>query len=109
VATTRAPPLLAAAGSGLIGRWTFDGKDMPSGQVNDVSGQGNHGSARNMATTTMRVAGPIGQALSFDGSDDSVNTGDIAAMNGASALTVAGGSGTASQSAYPQYTHGSSS
>ena len=59
---------------GLIGWWTFDGKDMPSGKVNDVSGNGNHGSAINIATSTFYTVGKIGQGLKFDGADDHIQT-----------------------------------
>ncbi len=53
--------------NGLVGYWTFDGKNMPSGNVNDVSGQGNHmsitnGASVSFATSTGYVAGKIGQA-----------------------------------------------
>src|SRR3989344_3805799 len=61
---------------GLIGWWTFDGKDMPSGKVNDVSGNGNHGSAINIATSTFYTVGKIGQGLKFDGVNDYVNLGN---------------------------------
>lgn len=60
---------------GLVGHWTFDGKDMPQGQVNDRSGNGNHGSMTNMSTSTAYAEGVIGQALKFDGSNDYVLTG----------------------------------
>lgn len=53
--------------SGLVGYWTFDGKNMPQGQVNDISGQGNNGSMRSMSTSTAYIAGKIGQGLFFDG------------------------------------------
>jgi hypothetical protein len=61
---------------GLVGNWTFDGKDMDIGsstkEVYDVSGQGNHGNWQNHATTT--AIGKIGQGLQFDGVDDYVST-----------------------------------
>ncbi len=56
--------------NGLVGHWTFDGKDMTT-NVKDVSGQGNNGSLQGQTSTTS-VAGKIGQALSFDGTDDHV-------------------------------------
>ena len=55
---------------GLVGHWTFDGKDMPQGLVKDVSGAGNHGSQVSMSTTTAYASGKIGQALRFDGALD---------------------------------------
>src|SRR3989344_947475 len=55
----------------LQGYWTFDGADMyESGTVAaDKSGNGNNGTLTNGPQTTL---GKIGQALSFDGSDDHV-------------------------------------
>ena len=58
--------------TGLVGHWTFDGKDMPQGQVNDISGQGNNGSMYNMSTSTSYVPGKLGQGLNFDGVNDHV-------------------------------------
>jgi hypothetical protein len=67
---------------GLIGYWTFDGKDVDIGQVTaevrDVSVSANHGDWQNHATTT--APGKIGQALRFldVGVDDRVSMGDQA-------------------------------
>jgi len=61
--------------SGLVGHWTFDGKDMVS-NVADVSGNGNHGSLLGQTSTTT-TAGKVGQALEFDGSDDYVKVSDM--------------------------------
>jgi hypothetical protein len=71
---------------GLLGHWTFDGKDMLQ-KVADVSGQGNHGFLKGQTSTTT-TSGRLGQAIYFDGVDDTVDTGDINAIDGASALTV---------------------
>ena len=60
--------------SGLVGHWTFDGKDMIS-NVADVSGQGNTGYLNGtFATATSTAIGVLGQALEFNGSDDYVDT-----------------------------------
>lgn len=67
--------------SGLVGHWTFDGKDMPSGSVRDVSGQANHGSQTNMSTSTAYTEGKIGQALNFDGVDDFINVGSGSSLD----------------------------
>ena len=48
--------------TGLVGWWTFDGKDMIK-NVADSSGQGNNGFLLNMSTTS--VPGVFGQALKF--------------------------------------------
>jgi hypothetical protein len=54
--------------NGLVGYWSFDGQDMSrkNNMALDRSGQGNHGTITNGATTT---AGKIGQAMQFDGVD----------------------------------------
>ncbi|MHB1162931.1 MAG: LamG domain-containing protein [Minisyncoccota bacterium] len=54
---------------GLVGWWTFDGAQMVS-NVADSSGQGNNGNLRGGATTT--TPGPVGQALSFNGTSQYV-------------------------------------
>src|SRR3989338_9733136 len=70
---------------GLVGHWTFDGKDTP-GRANDISGQGNHGNLVAMSTSTSRVPGKIGQGLKFDGVNDYVKiSSDII---GTTALTI---------------------
>ena len=53
--------------SGLVGLWSFDGKDMNwrTNKALDRSGQGNDGELVNMSTSTSPVSGKIGQALQF--------------------------------------------
>ena len=75
------PPNYLTVNQGLVGWWTFDGPDMTGGTVWDRSGQGNHGSAIGMATSTMYAAGKIGQALKFDGVDDFVRVGNQSSLN----------------------------
>jgi len=60
--------------NGLVGHWTFDGKDMID-NATDRSGQGNHGDLTNFNSTTT-VSGKLGQALEFDGVNDYVDVGD---------------------------------
>jgi hypothetical protein len=82
---------LTPAGSlqtGLVGHWTFDGKDMIN-NVADVSGQGNNGSLFGQTSTTT-VIGKVGQALEFDGVDDYVNTGDVVNLNSVSSFSISG-------------------
>jgi hypothetical protein len=64
--------------NGLVGHWTFDGKDTnwATGVTLDKSGHGNSGQLTNMATRTSSVVGKIGQALKFDGLNDYVNMGN---------------------------------
>ena len=66
----------ASLTDGLVGYWTFDGKDTNWGtnKTNDLSGQGNTGTLTNMSTTTSPVVGKIGQGLKFDGTDDYVSS-----------------------------------
>jgi hypothetical protein len=54
---------------GLVGMWSFDGPDMAGVTAYDRSGQGNNGTLTNGPTVAI---GKVGQALSFDGSDDYV-------------------------------------
>src|SRR3989344_8866442 len=67
----------AALTDGLVGYWTFDGRDTNWGtnKTNDRSGSGNTGTMTSMSTTTSPVAGKAGQGLKFDGVDDYVNMG----------------------------------
>lgn len=83
VSATRSGGTLA---SGLIGHWTFDGKDMGP-NVRDVSGQGNHGNLTGIATTT--GIGKIGQSFSFPGSYSSyVDYGTAIDSSISTALTL---------------------
>jgi hypothetical protein len=61
--------------NGLVGWWTFDGKNThwDTGKTDDSSGNGNSGSLISMSTTTSPVLGKIGQALKCDGSASYVN------------------------------------
>src|SRR3989344_8190545 len=56
--------------NGLVGYWSFDGKDMAGVTAYDRSGQNNNGTLTN---GPVRAIGKIGQGLSFDGSNDYVN------------------------------------
>ncbi len=56
--------------NGLIGYWTFDGKDTnwtsaTAGTTNDLSGQGNTGTLTSMNQSTTPVSGVFGQGLNF--------------------------------------------
>jgi len=73
---------------GLVGHWTFDGKNVVNGVALDSSGSGNNGNLGSIATSTFYSIGKIGQGFNFDGVDDYVNVGDIASTDGLSALTV---------------------
>lgn len=58
---------------GLVGWWTFDGKDVVNGVALDKSGNGNNGNLINIATSTFYAQGKIGQAFNFDGVNDYVS------------------------------------
>jgi hypothetical protein len=55
---------------GLVGYWSFDGNSMAGTRAHDMSGQGNHGTLTGGPT---KVVGKLGQALSFDGTDDRID------------------------------------
>jgi hypothetical protein len=76
-------PANDSLGKGLVGWWTFDGKDMAGvapaiEYALDKSGNGNRGTLTNGPT---RVAGKIGQGLQFDGVDDYVNAGNASNLH----------------------------
>ena len=75
----KAPPYIGLQ-EGLVGYWSFDGPDMSQSTNNvwalDRSGNNNNGVLKNMATSSARKAGKIGQALDFDGVDDYINPDD---------------------------------
>lgn len=70
---------------GLIGLWSLDGADVTD-KVYDRSGQGNHAGLNGAATSSAKTSGRIGQALSFDGSNDYIDIPDI--IEGLSTMTV---------------------
>ncbi len=74
--------------SGLVGWWTFDGKDVVNGRANDVSGNANHGRLISISTSTFYTTGKIGQGFRFDAIDDYVDVGDLSGVEGKTALTV---------------------
>src|SRR5437867_9130954 len=53
-------------GNGLVGFWSFDGKDMSGNTAHDRSGQGNNLSS--LQQSPQKTIGKIGQALRFDDS-----------------------------------------
>ena len=71
--TINKPSNFLALNTGLVGWWTFDGPKMLT-NVADSSGQGNNGYLQGQTSTTT-VPGKLGQALSFDGSNDYVDRG----------------------------------
>src|SRR3989344_1234060 len=69
--------------SGLVGYWTFDGKDInwTANTTTDKSGNSNTGTLTNMSTTTSPTIGKIGQGLRFDASIDCVNAGSGSSLD----------------------------
>jgi hypothetical protein len=65
--------------TGLKGHWSFDGSDVSGATASDRSGSGSHGTLSGATITE----GQVGQALSFDGVDDSVSVSNtLSAANG---------------------------
>lgn len=81
---------------GLVGYWTFDGKDTnwKTATTSDKSGNGNTGTMVNMSTTTSPAPCKIGQALKFNGS-----TSYVSVSNTISSRSVAFWINSASSSA----------
>lgn len=75
---------------GLVGYWTLDGQDTnwETNTTTDRSGSSNTGTMINMSTSTNPISGVVGQGLSFDGSSDSVLTGDSASLSIAGAMSA---------------------
>jgi hypothetical protein len=70
--------------SNLVGWWPLDSSDIDwsTDTANDRSGNGNDGTFNGgMTNADSAVTGWIGQALSFDGSDDHIHVGDTSVMD----------------------------
>jgi uncharacterized protein (TIGR02145 family) len=82
--------------SGLVGHWTFDGGDMDwASTTGEAKNQGSTGVRGNVTNFTSRAATPgkLGQALTFDGTDDSITINGIAGAAspiGSGDVTIAG-------------------
>ncbi len=76
-------PVNPLSGGGLVGYWPFDGNSLnwATGQALDMSGSGNNGTLVSMSTTTSPVAGKIGQALSFNGTNQWVSFPDSPSLH----------------------------
>ncbi len=73
---------------GLVGLWSFDGKDMGTSTVFDRSGSGNNGTLTNVATSTFFASGKMGQAGLFDGVDDYTTSPDTSSLSQTGNITV---------------------
>lgn len=81
--TTVNPPNLQ---SGLVGHWTFDGKDLVS-NATDSAGS-NNGLLTGYSSATTTTAGPIGQSLIFNGTSQYVNAGTSAALQPSAPISM---------------------
>ncbi len=70
---------------GLVGYWTFNGKDLTTTTADDVSGNGNHGTLTN---GPVPAQGKVGQALEFDGVNDYMLINQANVLSGATDFTV---------------------
>ena len=75
---------------GLVGHWTFDGKNVVNGVALDSSGNGNNGNLINIATSTFYSYGKIGQGFNFDGTNDYINLGNNVSLAPSGAITIVG-------------------
>jgi hypothetical protein len=82
------PPNYLSMSSGLVGYWTFDGKDMIS-NVKDKSGSNNNGYLRGYTATTT-VLGKVGQALKFGGVNNYVSIPQASSLDLSGDATFSG-------------------
>ena len=73
---------------GLVGYWTFDGKDTANGVALDKSGNGRNGNLISIATSTFYTKGVIGQAFNFDGTNDRVTTASDSVGTGVATVSA---------------------
>ncbi|MFA6006767.1 MAG: LamG domain-containing protein [Candidatus Paceibacterota bacterium] len=71
--------------TGLIGYWTFDGKDMTATAALDKSGNNNTAIATG---SLLPIAGKIGQAMKLDGSTNCFTVTQTASLNSFSSQTI---------------------
>ncbi len=71
--------------TGLKGYWSFNGQDVSGTTAYDRSGAKNTGTLTNSPT---KVTGKVGQALSFDGTDDYVTVADANTLDITGAISM---------------------
>ncbi|MCA9354589.1 MAG: LamG domain-containing protein [Candidatus Kaiserbacteria bacterium] len=80
--------------TGLVGHWTFDGPDVDwsssTAEIEDVSGNGNDGDAQGGMSTRSVTPGKLGQAMGFDGSDDTIDLGLPTELDLSGEMSIAG-------------------
>ena len=72
---------------GLVGAWS-PSLGPTGGTLYDHSGYGNHGTLTDMDPATDWISTPHGWALSFDGSNDYINVGNVSVLDITKALTI---------------------
>lgn len=80
---------MASLGKGLVGWWTFDGKNISNGTALDESGNGNTGQLINIATSTFYSTGKVGQGFKFDGVNDYLRISSTTPLQGFNPVTIA--------------------
>lgn len=78
----------APINDGLLAQWTFDSAWTTDVTAYDRSGNDYDGVMQGGISLADIVGGMNGEALQFDGSNDSVNPGDLDAIDGATELTI---------------------
>jgi len=78
---------------GLVGYWTFDGRNTPwtsdtVGMALDSSGNINTGTLTNMSKSISYIRGKIHQALDFDGTNDHIVIADSSSLTVALTFTI---------------------
>ncbi len=73
---------------GLVGYWSFDGKDMNNGAARDLSGNGNTARLTSIATSSFYAPGKMGQGFNFDGVDDALDAGNGSGLSPTTAITM---------------------
>ncbi len=91
--------------AGLVGHWTFDGKDtnwtaQTTGTTADLSGEGNTGTLTNMNQRLSVDGGALGQGINFNGSSSYVDMGFDASLQVDFPYTIAAWVKTPSFSTY---------
>ncbi len=80
-ATTAGVSKTTVVPQGLVGYWTFDGKNMTNATATDASGNGNNGTLTNMTRASAATIGKIGQGLKFNGSSSYIDYSSPATLD----------------------------
>lgn len=72
---------VGTVGAGLLGYWTFNGKDFNNTAVADISGNTNNAFFRGGATSTGKTAGKVGQGLNLNGTTNYLSASTSNTLN----------------------------